>query len=63
MTKEQVAAAMGQMRLDGNTQGAMFEIVFRRQSAKDVAARRNLNVENLHVYASRVRKRVRDANK
>lgn len=63
MTREQVAEAMGQMRLDGNTQGAMFEIVFRRWSVKKVAASRNLSAENLHVYASRVRKRVRDANK
>jgi hypothetical protein len=63
MSREQVRAAMQQMRLDKNTWGAMFEIVFQRQSTKDVAARRDLSVENLYVYASRVRKRVRDANK
>jgi hypothetical protein len=38
---------------------ALFEIVYRRQSPLEVSNRTGLRVENLHVYASRLRKHIK----
>jgi hypothetical protein len=58
-TKEQVETGLGKMHTDAKTKQALFEIVYRRRSPLEISDEYGLRVEILHVYASRLRRRVR----
>jgi hypothetical protein len=61
LTEEQVQNGLRKMRTAVQTKQALFEIVYRRRSSLQVSNEFNVPVEILHVYASRLRGRIRDA--
>lgn len=62
LTKEQVRQALGKKRWDKRMKEAVFEIVYRRRSNLQVSNESGIPVETLYVYASRVRKEIREAD-
>lgn len=58
--KEQVYRGLLKMRTDTVMKAALREIVYLRRSPLAVSNKTGIPVENLHVYASRLRKRMRE---
>lgn len=63
LTKEQVQRALANTRWDPQMKQAVFEIVYRRRSTLDVSNESGRPVEILYVYASRLRKNLRNEEK
>jgi hypothetical protein len=53
--KEKVVRALEQRGWNDNTQAAIFEVVYYKRSAKQVAAQRGLKIATIYQYASRLR--------
>ena len=60
-TREQVNEGLEKLRTGVTVKRALFEIVYKRRSTLQVADELNLPAENLHVYASRLRGRIRQS--
>ena len=58
-TEKQVREGLSKMRANGRVGQALFEIVYRRRSTKQVAQEFDLTPEKLYVYASRLRGHIR----
>jgi len=61
-TEEQVREALRTKRWDERMRQAVFEIVYRRRSNLEVSNESGLALETLYVYASRLRKEIREAH-
>jgi hypothetical protein len=59
LTEERVRAGLKKMRTNDATKDALLEIVYRGRGTREVAPEFGLTVENLYVYASRLRKHIR----
>jgi len=59
LTKEQVRQGLSKMRANGRVGQALFEIVYKRRSTKEVAEELKLRPDILYVYASRLRGHIR----
>jgi hypothetical protein len=59
LTKEQVQEALTERSWDKRMKEAVFEIVYRRRSSLLVSNESGIPVENLYVYASRLRHDIR----
>jgi hypothetical protein len=62
-TKQQVQDALNKRRWDSKMKKAVFEIVYRRRMTSEVSDESGLPVGTLYVYASRLRKNVKDLSK
>jgi hypothetical protein len=58
-TKEQVNKGLSNMRTNSVIKTALMEIVYHRRSPLEVSNKTEIPVEILHVYASRLRKHIR----
>lgn len=58
LTPAQVSAALAQMRVEANMQGALFEVLVKRQPIPQVSAARGLNPQTLKSTVGRVRSRI-----
>ncbi len=58
-TKKQVNQGLLKMRTDSLMKTALNEIVYRRRSTLEVSNKTGIPVENLYVYASRLREHIR----
>ena len=58
-TEKQVSEGLLKMRTDARIKTALNEIVYRRRSTLDVSNETGIPVEVLYVYASRLRKKIR----
>jgi len=62
LTREQVRQALMKKRWDKRMKEAVFEIVYRRRSNLQVSSESEIPVKTLYVYASRLRKEIREAD-
>jgi hypothetical protein len=58
--KKQVLQGLAKMRTNGVMKTALMEIVYLRRSPLELSNKTGIPVENLHVYASRLQKHIRD---
>jgi hypothetical protein len=62
LAKEQVDVALARKRWDSGTKKAVFEIVYGQRSSLHVSNESGIPVETLYVYASRLRRDIRNAD-
>jgi len=62
LSKEQVRQALARKRWDSGMKQAVFEIVYSRRSTLEVSNELGIPVETLYVYASRLRRDIKEAD-